>query len=90
MPNSRAATIFATPVSMGRCSNVTHDPMESTETCRPERPSGRWGSIRSLQASRNAIAVCSSAGKNDSIASSAAVMSSAVPNVAMVLKNASF
>ena len=51
-------------------------------------PPGAPPSPRLDQAARNAAAVAASAGKNDSMASSATVMSTAVPNVASVLKNA--
>ena len=44
---------------------------------------------RVVQAPRSASAVAASAGKNDSIASSATVMSTAVPKVATVLKKRS-
>jgi EmrB/QacA subfamily drug resistance transporter len=47
------------------------------------------GAVVALAQPRSAFAVTSSAGKNDSIASSETVTSSGVPNVVTVLKNAS-
>ena len=44
MPASRAARMTATPSSLLMCSNVIHEPSESTETSMPEAPRARCGS----------------------------------------------
>ena len=67
--------------------NAEPDPADYRLTDRVAARAGRSG--RSADMDEPRLSVVESAGKNDSIESSASVMSRAVPNVASVLKNVS-